>query len=64
MAAKTFFAVASSFIRFSLLVLYYRLLAHINASQQRTWKWVLHAATFYNIGVFLSYVFTITFACA
>lgn len=63
MAAKLFWAVAACFIRFSLLVLYYRLLSHIDALQRRTWKWVLHGTTFFNLGIFFSYVFTVTFHC-
>lgn len=63
-AAKLFWAVAASFCRFSLLALYYRLLDHIDGLYQRTYKWVLHAATFFNVGILLSYLGVIIFDCA
>ncbi|KIW02937.1 uncharacterized protein PV09_05983 [Verruconis gallopava] len=64
MAAKLFWAVAASFIRFALLALYYRLLSHIDILHRGMYKWVLHAATFFNIGILLSYLGTIIFDCA
>ncbi|KAF2395935.1 hypothetical protein EJ06DRAFT_560395 [Trichodelitschia bisporula] len=57
---KIFWTTSSSAVRLSLLVLYYRLLNHLDL---RKYRWVVHAATFLVVGIYLSYLGTIVFAC-
>ncbi|TID13469.1 hypothetical protein E6O75_ATG11385 [Venturia nashicola] len=59
-AAKIFWTTASTFIRLSILVLYYRLLEHVQVQQYR---WVLHINTLFIAGIYMSYLGTTIFAC-
>jgi hypothetical protein len=51
---------ASACIRISLLVLYYRLMRHIGIQRYR---WVLHCALLFVIGILLSYLGAMIFSC-
>ncbi|QDS76340.1 hypothetical protein FKW77_002789 [Venturia effusa] len=59
-AAKMFWCSASAFIRLSILVLYYRLLEHV---QIRKYRWVLHLSVAFVVGIYLCYLGTTIWAC-
>src|ERR1700712_4033058 len=60
--AKIFWASCSACVRLSLLVLYYRLLNHLDMKNWR-YRWAIHVNTFIVVGILMSYIFTTVFAC-
>ncbi|QDS68660.1 hypothetical protein FKW77_001990 [Venturia effusa] len=59
-AARLFWCTSSTCVRLSILVLYYRLVEHVQVRQH---KWILHVTTIFVILIYLTYLGTIIFAC-
>jgi hypothetical protein len=60
--AKIFWACCSTSVRLSLLVLYYRLLNHLDVHNWR-YRLAIHSSVFLVVGILFSYIFTTIFAC-
>jgi hypothetical protein len=61
--AKIFWACCSIGVRLSLLVMYYRLLNHLDMHNWK-YRWAIHTNVFILFGILFSYIFTTIFACA
>lgn len=60
MAAKVLFLAAAAFIRFALLLFYFRLVSDTNL---REFKWALHGTVYFNFSTFVIFTFLAIFQC-